>query len=425
MTEIETDATTLIGAHYGAVELRHMRVETEFRRATQWLEREERDKYSSMLWNLVRMDAKPKVAILDLVGARGENDLDYAHEESLKSSVDHYHRRFDRAQLVRVLKYYTVYLMQQARKEADPDKQLFLIFKAVEFCRMIVQYSSYSIHAEAETIVFGIFTDLAAKRPAQFDKYVESERNIYNIMKKLHFSPVDTDARMELAEQMVRQSSYFDAFAQYQYLLARLPQMRKESDLARGRIFVKIGEIFQNLIDYVEEGAAQFQDARKLRGFIERYNRDYAERGKRLPRIASPNAGQIRKSIQAMRSVAIIWYQRALGIRLMGPRMVTKLVAALAENHMKAGQRKDALKVLHIGYRYWGRVPDGIDSIEQRIEYLNLMASTAAQLKQQDTVRFANQQLREYGNRLSDMVQSRDALEARRQALREGEEFSE
>lgn len=424
MSEIETDASQVVGG-YGAVQLRHMRVETDFRRTTQRLEREEREQYGSMLWNLMRLDKKPKVAILDLVGARGENGLDYSHEESLKSSVDHYHRRFDRAQLVRVLKYYTVYLMQQARKEGDPKKQLFLIFKAVEFCRMVVQYSSYSIHAEAETIVFAAFADLAEKRPTQFQKYVEPEREIYNIMKKLHFSPMDTDARMEMAAQMVHQSSYFDALVQYQYLLARLPQVSRESDLARGRVFIKIGEIFQNLIDYVEHGAAHFQDARKLRSFIERYNRDFAERGKQIPRITNPDAGQIRNAIKAMRGVAAVWYQRALGVRLLGPRMVTKLVADLATNYMKTGQRKDALKALHVGYRYWVNVPEGIDSVEQRIEYLNLMAATATQLNQKNTVKFANQQLREYGNRLSDMVQRKDAQEARRQALIDGEEFSE
>ena len=424
MTEIETDISKFVG-HHGRIELRHMRMETEFRRSTQGVEREERDKYNSMLWNLIRMDSKPKVSIMELVGPRGENELDYRNEESLKSSVDHYHRRFDRAQLVRVLKYYTVYLMQRARKEGDPEKQFFLIFKAIELCRMIVQYSPFGLNAEAETIVFGAMSDLAASRPAQFDRYEDTERNIFNMMKKLHFSPVDTNARMDMAEQMVRQSSYFDALVQYKYLLDRLPKVPRESDLARGRIFIRVGEIFQNLIDYVEEGPAHFVDARKLRSFIERYNRDFSERGKTLPRITNPNAGQIRNAIKAMRNVAIIWYQRALGVRLLGPRMVTKLVASLAEHHMKAGQRKDALKVLHVGYRYWARVPEEIDSLEQRLEYLNLMAATATQLKQQPTVKFANQQMRQFGNRLADMVARRDAVEARKQALRDGEELSE
>ena len=81
--------------------------------------------------------------------------------------------------------------------------------------------------------------------------------------------------------------------------------------------------------------------------------------------------------------------------------------------------------MLHLGYRYWTRVPEGIDSIEQRIEYLNLMAATATQLNQKSTVRFANQKLREYGNRLSDLIQRREAQEARRQALIDGEEYSE
>ena len=228
-----------------------------------------------------------------------------------------------------------------------------------------------------------------------------------------------------MAEQMMRQSSYFDAFVQYQYLLGRLPRVPRESDLARGRVFIKIGEIFQNLIDYVESGPAHFQDARKLRSFVERYNRDFAERGKILPRITSPNAGQIRKAVAAMRTVVIIWYQRALGVRLMGPRMVTRLVAQLAENCTKAGQRKEALKALHVGYRFWTRVPEGIDSIQQRIEYLNLMITIGTQLRQRDTVYFATQQLREYGTRLAELELRRNKLEIRRQAMMEGEEFSE
>lgn len=424
MTELEVDAA-VSGGSQGAVELRHMRVETDFRRATQSLERRERDKYSSMLWNMIRMDRKPKVAILDLVGPRGENDIDYRDEISLKASVDHYHRRIDRGELVSVLKYYTVYLMQRARKEGDSTKQLFLIFKAVEFSRMIVQYSPYTLSADAEALIFGVFHDLAAQRPGQFGNYVETEKSIFNTMKKLHFSPVDTATRLQLADEMIRQTSFFDALVQYQHLLDRLPRMPRESDSARGRVFIKIGEIFQNLIDYVEEGPAQFHDARKLRSFIERYNRDFAERGKLLPRITSPDAGQIRRAIKGMRTVAIIWYQRALAVRMLGPRMVTRLVALLAENCMKAGLRKDAHSALHTGYRYWRRVPESIDSIHQRVEYLNLMISVGTQLRQKDTVNFASQQLREFQNRLSELEVRRNAVERKRQALLDGEEYSE
>jgi tetratricopeptide (TPR) repeat protein len=399
-----------------------MRVETDFRRETQRLERNERDKYSSFLLNLIRMEGKPKVAILDVVGPRLDNPVEYGHEDPLNASVDYYHSKIDRAQFVRVLKYYTVYLMQQARKTTEPDKQLFLIFKAVEFARMIVQYAPFAIHADAEALVFGVFHDLGDQRPGQFRRYIEAEQSIFSLMKKLHFSPVDNDTRIEMAEQMVRQSSYFDAMAQYQFLLTRYPRIPQEADLPRARVSIQIAEIFQGLVEYAEGGPEEFRDARKLRNFIDRYNRDYASRKRPLPRILRPDRDQIARAVRGLREEANHWYQRALAVRLVGPRMVTRLVSQLAENYLKDGKNKDALNVLNVGYSYWRRVPEAIETIEQRIEYLNLMISVGSKLKRRDTVNFANQEVREFQNRLTERELLRAAEEKRREAMFEEEE---
>ncbi len=407
----------------GAIVLRHMRVETDFRRQTQRLEREERDKYSSFLLNMFRMEGKPKVRLLDLVGLRGDNPVEYVHEDPMKTSLDYYHGKVDRTELVRVLKYFTVYLMQQARKEPEPQKQLFLIFKAVEFARMIVQYSPFSIHADAETLVFGVFHDLGDQRPAQFRHYVETEQAIYTLMKKLHLSPVDNDVRMEMAEQLVRQTSYSDAMAQYQFLLTRYPKISKEIDIPRSRVCIKIAEIFQALADYAEGGPEGFKDARKLRNFIDRYNRGFATKKRLLPRITEPTTAQVRRAAQAMRQEANIWYHRALVARLLGPLMVTKLVSQLAENHLKDKQHKEALAALTNGYNYWKRVPEAIETIEQRIEYLTLMQSVGAQLRKRETVEFATQEMREYQNRLTEHVARINAKEERREAILEGEDL--
>ncbi len=407
----------------GAIVLRHMRVETDFRRATQRLERQERDKYSSFLLNVFRMEGKPKVRLLDVVGPRGDNPVEYIHEDPMKTSVDYYHGKVDRTELVRVLKYFTVYMMQQARKEPEPQKQLFLIFKAVEFARMIVQYSPFSIHADAETLVFGVFHDLGDQRPDQFRHYVETEQAIFTLMKKLHLSPVDNDVRLEMAEQLVRQTSYSDAMGQYQFLLTRYPRIPKEVDIPRGRVFIKVAEILQALADYAEGGPEDFKDARKLRNFIDRYNRDFATRKRPLPRITEPSPAQIGRAAQGLRREANLWYQRALGVRLLGPRMVTKLVSQLAENHLKDKQQKEALTALTTGYNFWKRVPESIETIEQRIEYLTLMQSVGSQLKKRETVNFATQEIREYQNRLTEHVAQINAEEERREAVLEGEDM--
>jgi tetratricopeptide (TPR) repeat protein len=356
---------------------------------------------------------------------RADNSVGYKQEDSLRTSVNFYHSRVDRSGLTDVVKYYTVFLMQQARKETDPQKQLFIIFKAVEFARMIVQYSPYSIHADAEALVFGVFSDLAAYNPAQFQNYFDTEQPIYALMKRLHFSPMDMDARLELGDLYVRQKSYYDAMAQYQYLLTRYPRIPRESDLPRGRVYIKIAEILQELIDYAEQESEQFQDARKLKNFIERYNRDFSERGATLTSLQNPNPAQIARAMRSMRNVANLWYQRALGVRLIGPRMVTKLVTQLANNHMKDGQKKEAQKLLTSAYRYWQRVPESVDSIEQRLDYLNLMVSVGMQVKQRDMIDFANQQLREYQNRLTELGLLEQAKVDRKEALLAGELVSE
>ena len=50
------------------IRLRRLRTENEFRESTRGIERREREKYRSMLWNMMRMDLAPKVQIMDLVG---------------------------------------------------------------------------------------------------------------------------------------------------------------------------------------------------------------------------------------------------------------------------------------------------------------------------------------------------------------------
>src|SRR3970040_905102 len=172
--------------------------------------------------------------------------------------------------------------MQQARKEPQADKQQFLLFKAADFARMIVQYSAMSTSADAEALVFGIFVALGGAYGEPFSTYARHEERIYQIMRRLQTMPQDLTVRLKLGEALTEQTSYFDALVQYHALLRILIRRGEAGNRQRGWIVARIGDLFQRLSQIT---SSRLKDARKLRAFIDRYNRDFAEGGRELPRL--------------------------------------------------------------------------------------------------------------------------------------------
>src|SRR5689334_4048907 len=286
------------------VSLRTLRTEAEFRRDTRNLDREERDRYSNFLWNMVRLDLGPRVTLTDFVGATAEKSLQYDDEASLKSSVDYYSRQ-DPRRLIQVLKFFACYVLQQARAEKQFPHQLFLIFKAVDLLRMVVQYSPFSVNGEAETIVYGLFIDLGSAKPARFSKYMKAEAQIHQLMRRLQVAPNDHQARLNMAEQLMQQTSLLDAMVQYHMLLRLYPAMRPEVDRRRGYVYLKMAQVFQDIMD---NATGPVQDARKLKNFVERYNRDFSERGKEIPPIGGPDPEALERTLRGVRSQANTHY---------------------------------------------------------------------------------------------------------------------
>ncbi|MCH7477252.1 MAG: hypothetical protein IIA14_04020 [SAR324 cluster bacterium] len=398
-----------------------MRVESDFRRATHRLDRKERDNYSSMLWNAMRLERKPKVAIRDVVGPTLDNAVDYVHEGPLKETMDYYSRKSDPRELIQVLRFYCAYLMPQARREPVPEKQLFLLFKVVDFARTIVQHSSFAVNRDAETLVWGIFYDMGMQRPQVFGRYMDTERAIYNMMKRLQVAPLDHATRLQLAEQMNRQTSYFDALVQYQYLLERFPHVHREDDVRRGRVYILIGDIFQGLSQYAEGGPIRYTDARKMRNFIERYNRSYARRGRGLPPIGGQES-QLKRTERALRAIANEWYLRAMPVRAVGAKPITEAVFRVGANHMKDGQAKEALKILREGYPYWLRVPESAEFLPHRIEYLSLIVAAAVRSKQRGAADWANREMRDHESKLREFQDYRNRVDNLRDSSQPEEE---
>ncbi len=405
------------------VRFRIMRVETDFRRQTQRLDRKERDNYSSTIWNLMRLERKPKVSIQDMLGTNLDNPLGYEHEIPFKMTLDHYQRKSDPTELLQVLKFYCAYLMQQARKEPDFARQLFLAFKTVDFARTIIQFSTWTANKDAETLVWGIFYDLGVQHTERFDNYMMTERVIYELMKKVQLMPGDLVLRGELAARYVQQTSFFDGLVQYHYLLERFPRMPRQVDVRRGRTYIKIAEIFQNLAAHAERGGMQYRDARKIKNFIERYNRSYAGRGEGIAQLQGSQPSQLKKTERSLRAVANNWYMRAMAVRSLNPKVITDLALGLASNYLKDARAKDAMKLMREAYPYWHRVPDEVPAMRDRLEYLNMVVAIGMRLRARGTVEWANRELRDYEGKLREIELNQEKVDRVKDTLRGGGEL--
>jgi len=398
------------------ITLKRFKTESQFLDETKGLERKERDRYGSMLWNLVRLDFAPKVRIMDIVGPRADAAIEYGHEDSLRSVVDHYHGQSDRADLNRVLKFFAVYLMQRARREATFAKQQFLLFRAVDLLRMLTQFSSWCVHRDAEALVFGIFDDLGTQKMERYARYRDSELRIYPLMKKLHEVPRDFILRLELADELGRQTSFFDAFVQYDFLRRFYPRFYTERNLERrlGVIYSRMALLIQDMLDHLGKG---YRDARKVNSFIERYNRSFATKRDVLVPFAQDGKDTPQRAARALRHNAEQWYRKALASKLLPPDIQIVNAGNLARN--LAGERRfrEAVSVLTDAYKYWGGIGHTVESLQKRIGYLEQIVKAGIQAGRRDQVNWATMEQRDHLGKLDDMVKASEEYKKRREEI--------
>jgi hypothetical protein len=357
-----------------------LRTEAVYRHDTRNLDRTERDRYSNFLWNVVRLNMGPKVMLTDLVGEGGEKPLDAEQEDDLRTSLDFYSQK-DPAQLLPVLRFFSAYLLQQARQAKDLRHQIFVAFKAVDLLRLIVQHSPYAVSYDAETITSGILADLGLQLPQRFARYHETETRIHSLMRRLHHAPNDHSARAQLADGYVLQTSLYDALVQYQMLLRLLPTMRLELDRRRGLVYVRVGDLFQGLADMSPAG---LQDARKLRNFIDRYNRDHADRGDQIPPLRGPDPTAVRRVQRRFREFASRAYALAIKVQDLEPRVLLTAHTNLGSNLLAEGRAKEATVALTEGNRYYKPAQETAAILDQRLNYLDLLANAATRSRRRE-----------------------------------------
>jgi hypothetical protein len=391
-----------------------LRVESQYRNETRNLQRQERNQYSSFVWNMMRLDPGPRVTIAEVVGPEQDAALEAKDEPSLNASVAYYQGKSDPAELIQVLKFYATYLIQQARKEADAGKQQFLLFKATDLARMIVQHSELSVNADAEALVFGIFVAMGGAYGEPLRAYARHEESVYQLMRRLQMAPQDLTLRLRLGEALTAQTSYFDALVQFHTLLRILVRRGESGDRNRGWIVARIGDLFQRLSDI---SASRLKDARKLRAFINRYNRDLADRGHELPRLQDISAAQVNRVRDALLAEAIRWYVQAARAPNLERRQRLRMAAQAGENMIALGKSREAMGLLEEQNGLWARVPEGPETLRERAAYLRLLSSAALQTKRRDVSDQANREAAEVSGKLGAIEARRREHEQARAAL--------
>lgn len=391
-----------------------MRVELQYRNETRNLQRRERDKYGNLLWNMMSLNMGPRVTIADLVGPNQDARLDFKDEVRLQGNIGYYQGRSNPNELIQVLKFFTTYLMQQARKEQDPRRQQFLLFKAVDLARMIVQHSPLSVNAEAEAMVLGIFVALANAHGQPFITYARREDLVYRLMRRLAMVPRDLPLRVKLGEALVEQTSYFDGLVQYQAMLHILVHQGELVMRNRGWVVARMGDLFQQLSDIT---ASRLKDARKLRMFIDRFNRDFAEGGQKLPRLQDVNVMNVSRVRQALLGEAAKWYVQAANDIHLDRRQRLRAAARAAENLNSLGRPREALAVVHDHIGLWSRVQETEATLREHQDFLRQMSNAALRVKRRDLMELANREGTEVAGKLSEIEQRRHAHEQARAML--------
>ncbi|MBI3992627.1 MAG: hypothetical protein HY342_05095 [Candidatus Lambdaproteobacteria bacterium] len=386
------------------VKLRLMKVESEFRHNTRTLPRQERDKFTSMLWNSIRLDFGPKTTIAQLVGSDQKAALSYEHEDALKHTVDYYRSKVDHRELLRVLRFYSAYFLQQARREHKFSKQLFLLFKAADMLRMLSQYSPFAISADAETLVYAIFADLGSQRPAQFKPYFAAEQDIIKAVRRLAVFPSDHRARERLAELYYQQTSFYDAFVQFSFLSRIYPKMPIAGDTRRGAKYLQMANIVQELAHVPRN---RLGDARKLRNFIDRYNRDHGGKGM-LP-LPNSDPARIQKSMASMLPAADALYRQTLAVTRLGAPRLTEAALKLGQNLDQEGRPKEALAVLLEHKALLAKIGASATAWERRLEYINQVVAVAMKLQRRDALNLALEEQRDFRVELERVQQNTKA----------------
>ncbi len=178
--------------------------------------------------------------------------------------------------------------IKQARAEKHKQKQIPLLFKAIDLLRIYIQYCDEGIDLMASSIILHALSTF----PKEFDEKLAVEKDVYKSYVELHkirrrvseigYGDKENVAlRIKLSKLCVQEKNYYDAFVQFGTVLQSY-RYRGEDDpqavLNRARTHTWIGNVFQELIHYAQPGKATI-----LVNFIDRYNRDHATRRKPYP----------------------------------------------------------------------------------------------------------------------------------------------
>ena len=162
--------------------------------------------------------------------------------------------------------------------------------------------------------------------------------------------------------------------------------------------YLKTAQVFQDIMDHAE-GAKH--DARKLKNFVERFNRDFADRSNEVTPVTGADKDSLKRTVNSVRQLANQYYARALTVQVLDARLLVSLATRLGASYVEEGRFKDAADVFAEGAKLWKGVPDTPENLKRRVEFFELAVTAAGKSGKKQVLSWAQQSLLEYRKRLA------------------------
>lgn len=293
---------------------------------------------------------KLKVSLLAL---RKQIEQGKINEDSIDSHLRHYLKKEDTKIYQQHLLSIAQMCIKQARVEKDRNTQLPLLFKAIDLLRMYIQYSEEAVDVMASNVIIHIFSTF----PDEFSEKWALEQEVFRHYVELHKTKrrvkdigfgdkENVSLRTKIALLSAQQKNYYDAFVQFSNILT-FYQFRTNDDpqvvLNRAKSHAWIGNVFQELIHYVQPGEATI-----LKNFVYRYNRDHATRKNDHPIaiVKRNDAIALKQTKKDLIRLANEQYEAVekLGAKIgnVGYRITDGVIAGLSQENLKPHLLKTA-----------------------------------------------------------------------------------
>ena len=248
-----------------------------------------------------------------------------------------------------------LYLEAASKETSDQERQMGIIFRALDALSIAIQKSPKAINVSAQSVIVAISRLLgpAYQQTASAEYAVHQEMiAMINVKKDLN----DFSSREKLYRLYQQGQRFYEAIvhmAEYEKIM--LAKSRPLYQQKKGEMAYRKATIFQQIIDYYmtrqrtqdEGGSDKPGDMNKLASFITRFNRD--NRRYNIIPLAGNSALALQKTMGSMVTIANGFFQESSHAVQFAHRY--KAYFQIARNHQMFENPRNAIHALGIGLK--------------------------------------------------------------------------